>query len=117
MRSARGPVSRARSGKIPCGRPPVRREYPVLAVVHVYGGAHKATELTGRPVPRRSCVLDPAVLTTEPLQPVLHTKWLPNADRFPIGFGAEFAVVGMDAFEPAISQLLFHAAAAEIQPS
>jgi hypothetical protein len=61
-------------------------------------------------------VRDPAILAIVSSQPVLHHEWLPRIECAGVKLEATLQVIRMHAFSPAISKLLFRAAASKIQP-
>src|SRR6516165_3742519 len=67
-------------------------------------------------VARNAGVVDPMICAVVPAKPVLHAKLFPSVKVADVGFQATVNIVSMNAFGPAVSQLLRHAASRVGEP-
>ena len=98
-----------------------KRNFKHLARQFAFGDvvaiADIADELAGCVVARRAFILNPAVFAGMMAQAVVHAELLAPVEGRYVGFQAAFKIVRMDAFGPAIAELLFQAAAGKVEPA
>ena len=66
---------------------------------------------------RHATVENPSICPITPLQPVLHLEDFTFGEGFQVRVQTALEIVGVNAFSPLISDLLFHGAAAKLQPT
>jgi hypothetical protein len=59
-------------------------------------------------------IRNPAILAIVSPKPVFHNKWLPGIECFGVNLEALLQIVRVHAFSPAVSKLLFDAAASKL---
>src|SRR5262249_41358377 len=67
-------------------------------------------------ISRDALVRYPSILAIVSPQAVLHNVWLPRVQCVGVNLPASFQIIFMQAFDPAVSKLLFHAASRKLQP-
>src|SRR4029077_8980638 len=80
----------------------------------VPAGADVAGEPSLRVMACHALIRNPAILAIISSQPVLHNKWLPRIECLDVDLEALLQIVRVHAFSPAVSELLFDAAASKL---
>src|SRR5262249_26361029 len=82
----------------------------------VHARSNIAGEISVRVISRNAVIGDPAVFAVVTPQPVLHGKRFARVERFRVSLHTLLQVIRMHVLSPAVSDLLLHGAASEIQP-